>query len=490
MVKLKADVSGKYEEIFAYNDIVDFIEKDENWDGIWNYQEIVRHEGPLSKTHPRYKGSRYNLLLRWETGELTWEPLTTADKTGVADTDVVTVAIYADKHDLLDTVGWKMPTIRAAAKTQKRLIRRANQAKLHSFRTRPVYMYGFLVALNHQQAMEMDAANGNTKWYDSEITELGCIDAYDTFTDMGKGYDPGPDYKKINVHIIYAVKHDGRHRSRLVAGGHLTETPLDSVYSSVVSLRGVRILAFISELNDMDMWCTDISSAYLECLTHEKVYIKAGAVFGDREGHVLIITKALYGLKSSGLRWHERFADVLRKEGFVPSKAESDIWMRDMGDHYEYIAVYVADLAIVSRNCQAIIDSLTKEHLFKLKGTGPISFHLGCDFFRDKDGNLCYAPRKYIEKCLANYKRLFGRLPRQYYSPLAKSDHPELDDTELLDIDDIKLYQSLIGALQWTVQIGRFDVCTAVMSMSRFRAAPRQGHLERLKRIYGYLSKM
>ena len=147
-------------------------------------------------------------------------------------------------------------------------------------------------------------------------------------------------------------------------------------------------------------------------------------------------------------------------------------------------------MAIVSRNCQAIIDALTKEHLFKLKGTGPISFHLGCDFFRDKDGNLCYAPRKYIEKCLDNYKRLFGRMPRHYYSPLAKSDHPELDDTEFLDIDDIKLYQSLIGALQWTVQIGRFDVCTAVMSMSRFRAAPRQGHLERLKRIYGYLSKM
>ena len=183
MIKLKADVSGQYEEIFAYNDIVDFIEKDVNWDGVWNYLEIIRLEGPLKPSHKRYKGSKYNLLLRWETGELTWEPLTTAKKTGVADTDVVTVAIYAEKYDLLDTTGWKMPTIRAAAKTQKRLIRRANQAKLHSFRTRPVYMYGFLVPRNHQQAMEMDAANGNTKWYDSKITELGCIDAYDTFTD-------------------------------------------------------------------------------------------------------------------------------------------------------------------------------------------------------------------------------------------------------------------------------------------------------------------
>ena len=60
----------------------------------------------------------------------------------------------------------------------------------------------------------------------------------------------------------------------------------------------------------------------------------------------------------------------------------------------------------------------------------------------------------------------------------------------MLNVDDTKIYQSLIGALQWTVQIGRFDVATAVMTMSRFRVAPRQGHMDRVKRIYGYLSKM
>ena len=164
--------------------------------------------------------------------------------------------------------------------------------------------------------------------------------------------------------------------------------------------------------------------------------------------------------------------------------------MRDKGDHYEYIAVYVDDLAIVSKDCQGIIDKLTKTHKFKLKGTGPISFHLGCDFFRDKDNVLCYAPRKYIEKMIANYVRIYGQKPKQYTSPLVKGDHPELDTSELLEIDDIKIYQSMVGALQWAVQIGRFDIAVAVMTMSRFRAAPRQGHLDRLKQIYGYLSKM
>jgi len=51
--------------------------------------------------------------------------------------------------------------------------------------------------------------------------------------------------------MTHAVKHDGRHKAQLVAGGHLAETPIDSACSSVVSLRGARRLAFMGELNDL-----------------------------------------------------------------------------------------------------------------------------------------------------------------------------------------------------------------------------------------------
>jgi hypothetical protein len=116
---------------------------------------------------------------------------------------------------------------------------------------------------------------------------------------------------------------------------------------------------------------------------------------------------------------------------------------------------------------------------------------LGMDFYREDDGTLCIAPRKYIEKMIATYELLFGELPKQTVtSPIEKNDHPELDTSELLDDDGIKKYQSLIGALQWVVSIGRFDVMTAVMTLSGFRAAPRKGHMDRARRIYGYLSKM
>jgi hypothetical protein len=48
----------------------------------------------------------------------------------------------------------------------------------------------------------------------------------------------------------------------------------------------------------------------------------------------------------------------------------------------------------------------------------------------------------------------------------------------------------MIGSLQWIVTIRRFDVRTTVMTMSGFRIAPGIGHLKRLQRRYGYLSKM
>jgi len=55
----------------------------------------------------------------------------------------------------------------------------------------------------------------------------------------------------------------------------------------------VRLLAFIGELNGLKLWSTDVGNDYLETYTKEKVHVIAGPEFSDREGHVLIISKAL-----------------------------------------------------------------------------------------------------------------------------------------------------------------------------------------------------
>jgi hypothetical protein len=133
------------------------------------------------------------------------------------------------------------------------------------------------------------------------------------------------------------------------------------------------------------------------------------------------------------------------------------------------LAVYVDDLAIGMKDPEVFLSVLTTKYKFKLKGLGPISFHLGCDFNRDQDSTLCMSPQQYIDRMATEYERMFGTKPHtRVTSPLEKNDHPETDDLELLDEVGIQRYQSLIGSLQWAVSLGRFDITTAVMTMLGF----------------------
>ena len=94
--------------------------------------------------------------------------------------------------------------------------------------------------------------NGNTKFQDSILLKMKQLDEYKTFNDMGKNKTSPDGYKKIKVHLINDIKHNIRLNTRCVADGHFTEIPLDSVYSGVVSLRGLLLMIFLAELNQLD----------------------------------------------------------------------------------------------------------------------------------------------------------------------------------------------------------------------------------------------
>jgi hypothetical protein len=104
LVKFRCSVNNdEYEEVVTYNDIVNHIERQDGGldeDNIWKFKRISAHEGPLTEAEKSYNGSAYNVLVEWETGESTYEPLHI-----VAADDPVTCAIYAKENDLLDLPG-------------------------------------------------------------------------------------------------------------------------------------------------------------------------------------------------------------------------------------------------------------------------------------------------------------------------------------------------------------------------------------------------
>ena len=90
---------------------------------------------------------------------------------------------------------------------------------------------------------------------------------------------------------------------------------------------------------------------------------------------------------------------------------------------------------------------------------------------------------------METYKELFGEQPKEVHALMDKDDKPELDDTPLLGPDGVKHFQTLIGATQWLITLSRFDIAHVIMSLGCFRAAPREGHMEQMKCVIGYVQK-
>ena len=177
--------------------------------------------------------------------------------------------------------------------------------------------------------------------------------------------------------------------------------------------------------------------------------------------------------------------------GFFPSYADPDVWMRAPPDPfapYKYIVVYVDNLFIAMKDPLAFFQEIqTDPWNYKLKGVGPPRYHVGADFFRDSDDTLCMGTQTYAKRLLSNFEKLFGTLPPPVRSLLPEHDRPELDDAPLCGPDDVAKYQSILGACQWMISLLRFDLCEAIMSLSRFRHCPCRGLLDCLKRVCGYI---
>ena len=44
-------------------------------DAYWSFKDIIAHQGPLTKEDAHYKQSSYNVMIKWDTGETSYEPL-------------------------------------------------------------------------------------------------------------------------------------------------------------------------------------------------------------------------------------------------------------------------------------------------------------------------------------------------------------------------------------------------------------------------------
>ena len=103
--KLKID-GDQLDDLISYNQLMEYLEDKTDTgpleDGFYRFKCIKDHKRTYTSSDPEYNGSSYNLLIEWEPGEQTWEPLS-----NIIASDPYTCAVYAKEHNLLNTPGWK-----------------------------------------------------------------------------------------------------------------------------------------------------------------------------------------------------------------------------------------------------------------------------------------------------------------------------------------------------------------------------------------------
>ena len=182
-----------------------------------------------------------------------------------------------------------------------------------------------------------------------------------------------------------------------MAGGRLTDPPSHMTYSSVVSRDSVRICLTVVAFNGLNISAFDIGNAYLNAETKEKVYFVAGSEWRDNEGRVVIIVRALYGLRSSALQWQKHLEDNLRYDlGYSPSLADDNVWLKrchkpDGELYYSYILCFVDDLLCIHLEPDSILAPLKGFYKMKHEPSMP-DMYLGSDISTfDHESGTYYA---------------------------------------------------------------------------------------------------
>eukprot|EP00978_Attheya_sp_CCMP212_P000993 scaffold2061_cov62-Attheya_sp.AAC.2 len=166
------------------------------------------------------------------------------------------------------------------------------------------------------EAYEIDHITGTNNWTLAiekemrKIQELGAFEKWNkgTSEDLRSGKAKMPGYEEIGCHMVFDIRMDGKftRKARYVANGNETELPTAQTYASVVS--------------------------------RDSIWVQAGPEFREEEGLVMIIKKALYGLKSSGASWRNMISQAMLDAGYENTYADPDVWRRravkDDGTHY------------------------------------------------------------------------------------------------------------------------------------------------------------
>jgi hypothetical protein len=165
----------------------------------------------------------------------------------------VKVAEYAVANKIDDEPAFAW-WVRDVLKRRERVVKKLKTRKVWQEKMK----FGIELPRTLQEALEIDRRTGTTFWRDAINKEMATV--AHVFEFVKDDEIPG-NYQFVLCHMVFDVKMDLTRKARFVAGGHMTDPPKDTTYSSVVSRDSIRIALLIAALNDLDILACDIQGA-------------------------------------------------------------------------------------------------------------------------------------------------------------------------------------------------------------------------------------
>jgi hypothetical protein len=450
---------------------------------------------------PKVTTKGWFLLVQWKDGSSSWEKLN-----DLKASNPIEVAEYAVANRIADEPAFKY-WVSHVLRKRNRII-----SKVKSKYWRVTHKFGIKLPHSVDEALEIDRETGTDYWRKALNKEMSKVkvawkrhdgDVKPEDVRQGK-VDDMIGFQEIGCHVVFDVKMDFTRKARYVAGGHTTEAPSSITYSSVVSKDSVRLGFLLAALNDVDVMACDLENAYLNAPCREKIWFLGGLECGEDNGKVLIVVRALYGLKSAGASWRSTLAQALRDLDFESTTADPDVWIRaavkaNGFEYYEMLFVFVDDILALSHKAKELIESIGEFYKVKPGSDKEPEIYLGAnvDKVQMPDGREVWAssPRDYVKNAIKTVEGLFEEdgegyvLKNNAKDPFPANYKPELDVTDELGPELTSRYLQLIGICRWAIELGRLDIFHETAVLSQYQANPRVGHLEILYHVFAYLKK-
>jgi hypothetical protein len=286
--------------------------------------------------------------------------------------------------------------------------------------------------------------------------------------------------------FTYKFDEDGylyKFKARLCVRGDL-QAQYGDTYAATLAARTFRALIAISAAFGLIAYQYDAPNAFLNAEMTRKLYVRTPDGFKGEYGHLLLLRRALYGLKEAPMLWMEHLKNTLLKLGLKPVSGVPCLYTND----HLIIFFYVDDIVILVHPSKLAHHKVFEQQLlevYKLRCMGELKWFLGIRVLRDyRTKQIWLIQDSFIDKVAAKFglEQTHSRYPD---SPLAENylepskDPPDDAQTEK--------YQQLVGSLGYLSSFTRPDIARTHSILARHLQNPGPAHIRAAIHCWRYV---